>query len=139
MRTAIPLLSALLIAVTLSACVTPKKQKDLDSTLLAYEKVIRWAEWDAAYGFLAPDYLEENPVTRLDMDRLRLFKVSDYTIRSATPINDGDGLLQSVEVRMFNRQQATERVILDQQEWRFDEQSERWLLHSGLPDVTKRY
>jgi hypothetical protein len=139
MRIAISLSCALLCAFALAACTTPKKQKDLDSTLLAYEKIVRWAEWDSAYSFLDPDYLEEQPVTRLDMDRLRLFKVSDYTIRSATPINDGNGLLQTVEIRMFNKQQATERVILDQQEWQFDEESERWLLQSGLPDVTRRY
>lgn len=129
----------LLTVVLLSACTTPKKDKDLDTTLSGYEKVIRWAEWDAAYAFLAPDYLSENPVTRLDMERLRLFKVSNYTIRSATPINDGNGLLQTVEIRMFNRNRATEQVVIDQQEWRYEEDSERWLLHTGLPDVTKRY
>ena len=139
MKTFATLFFALLFAATLGACATPQKQKDLDATLMAYEKVIRWAEWDAAYGFLDPEYLAENPVTRLDMDRLRLFRVSNYTIRSATPINEGNGLLQTVEIRMFNRNQATERVVLDQQEWHFDEVAERWMLHSGLPDVTKRY
>lgn len=139
MKTLTGLCALLLCATLLSACTTPKKDKDLDTTLAGYEKVVRWAEWDAAYAFLAPEYLAENPVTRLDMDRLRLFRVSNYTIRSATPINDGDGLLQTVEIRLFNRTQATERVVMDQQEWRYNPENERWMLHTGLPDVTQRY
>jgi hypothetical protein len=101
--------------------------------------MVRWSQWDAAYAFLAREYLEENPVTRLDIDRLNLFRVSNYTIRSATPVNDDNGLLQVVEIRLFHKSQAVERVIIDQQDWRYDEDTQRWMLHSGLPDVTKRY
>lgn len=132
----VAILAALLL---LAGCVPPKKQKDLDNTLLKYEQMVRWSQWDAAYAFLAQEYLEEDPVTRLDIDRLNLFRVSNYSIRSATPVNDGNGLLQVVEIRMFHKGQATERVVIDQQDWRYDEETERWLLHSGLPDVTKRY
>ena len=46
---------------------------------------------------------------------------------------------QQVEIKMFNANQAVERTILDEQEWRYDKESKRWLLHSGLPDPTKRY
>lgn len=131
--------TALLAAVLLAGCYTPKKEQTLDDTLKQYESMVRWSEWDGATAFLAPEYLEENPITRLDLDRLRLFRVTAYTIRSATPIDDGDGFLQTVEIRMFNRNQAVERVIVDQQEWRYEEAGERWLLNSGLPDVTRRY
>ena len=40
---------------------------------------------------------------------------------------------------MFNKHQSIERVIIDEQEWRYNEDAERWMLHSGLPDPTKRY
>lgn len=133
------LLSLTLAALLLAGCQTPKREKSLDETLRQYENMVRWSEWDGATSFIAPEYLEEHPITRLDLDRLRLFRVTSYTIRSATPIDGGDGFLQAVEIRMFNRNQAVERSVLDQQEWRYDTESERWLLHSGLPDVTKRY
>ncbi len=126
-------------ALVLAACVPPKKQKDLDSRLLQYEQMVRWSQWDGAATFLSPEYLEENPITNLDMERLRLFRVTNYTIRSASPLGDGSEFTQVVEIRMFNRNQATEKVIIDQQLWRWEDDSEIWMLHSGLPNVLQRY
>lgn len=128
-----------LLALTalLTACPKTKEESDLSDTLLQYDTVIRWAQWDAAVDFIAPDYLEENPVTRLDLDRLRLFRVTQYTVRSAVPFDEGKGLIQVVEIKMFNKNQARERVIIDEQEWKYDEELERWQLHSGLPDPTQ--
>jgi hypothetical protein len=40
---------------------------------------------------------------------------------------------------MFNNRQSVERTIIDEQEWRYNELTKRWQLHSGLPDPTKRY
>jgi hypothetical protein len=39
---------------------------------------------------------------------------------------------------MFNKTQGVERTIIDEQEWRYNEEVKRWLLHSSLPDPTKR-
>lgn len=128
-----------LAAALLAGCIPPKKEKDLDNRLRQYEQMVRWSQWDAAITYISPEYLEENPVTNLDMERLRLFRVTNYTIRSAAPLGDGNEFAQVVEIRMFNRNQATERAIIDQQLWRWDEDSELWMLHSGLPDVLQRY
>lgn len=125
------------LAALLTACPKTKEETDLSDTLLRYDTIIRWAQWDAAVDFLAPEYLEETPVTRLDLDRLRLFKVTQYTVRSAVPVDEGDGLLQEVEIRMFNKNQARERSVIDNQYWKYDKERERWFLHSGLPDPTK--
>ncbi len=129
----------LFLALLLVACVPPKKQKDLDSRLLQYEQMVRWSQWDGAATFIAPEYLEEHPITNLDMERLRLFRVTSYTVRSAAPLGDGNDFSQVVELRMFNRNQATEKVLIDQQLWRYDEETEVWWLHSGLPNVLQRY
>jgi hypothetical protein len=125
------------LAALLTACPKTKQDKDLSDTLLQYDTVVRWAQWDAAVDFVAPDYLEEHPVTRLDLDRLRLFRVTQYSVRSAIPTNEGKGLIQVVEIKMFNKNQARERVVIDEQVWKYDEEVERWQLHSGLPDPTK--
>jgi len=45
--------------------------------------------------------------------------------------------LQEVEIRMFNKNQARERSVIDNQYWKYDKERERWFLHSGLPDPTK--
>jgi hypothetical protein len=127
------------LAALLSGCPQTKEEKGLSETLQQYETIIRWAQWDAATDFVSPEYLKDNPISRLDLDRLRLFKVTQYTVRSSAPINDGMGLIQVVEIRVFNKNQARERSIIDEQLWEYNETTERWQLHTGLPDPTKKY
>ena len=126
------------LAILLTGCPQTKEEKDLSETLQQYETIIRWAQWDAATDFVAPEYLVDKPITRLDLDRLRLFKVTQYNVRSSAPVDGGNGLLQVVEIRMFNKNQARERTIIDEQYWKYNELTERWQLHSGLPDPTQR-
>ncbi|MEE4294603.1 MAG: hypothetical protein V2I79_11625 [Xanthomonadales bacterium] len=138
-------LALLLITVTLalSACsgsqTTRQMEKSLGDTLKQYETIVRWSQWDAAVDFIAPEYLLENPISQLDMDRLRLFHVTTYTIRSAGRFDGGMTARQVVEIKMYNKRQGVERSYTDNQEWRYDEESKRWRLHSGLPDPTQRY
>ena len=137
MKLILRMLVILGLATLLTACPKTKVESDLSDTLLKYDTVVRWAQWDAAVDFVSPDYLEEHPVTRLDLDRLRLFRVTQYTVRSAVNVDEGKGLVQEVEIKMFNKNQARERTVHDQQYWKYDEVRERWLLHSGLPDPTQ--
>lgn len=127
----------LLVAVLLAGCPQTKEEKDLSETLLQYETLVRWAQWDAASNFVAPEYLEENPITNLDLERLRLFRVTQYQVRSSAPVDEGSGLLQTVEIRMYNKNQARERSIIDEQYWKYNPETRRWLLHSDLPDPTQ--
>jgi hypothetical protein len=126
------------IATLLVACPETKEDKDLSETLEQYEIIVRWAQWDAAVDFVSLEYQQENPITRLDLDRLRLFRVTQYIVRSAVPFDEGNGLMQVVEIRMFNKNQARERSIIDEQIWKYNADTERWQLHSGLPDPTQK-
>ncbi len=126
-----------LIALLAGACATSNQGRSLDLTLTQYEKLVRWSEWDLTVEYLAPEYLEENPVRPLDLDRLRLFRVTQYNIRSSLPYDEGNGFRQTVQIGLFNRNRAVERTIIDRQDWRYDAEKERWYLHSGLPDVTR--
>ena len=126
------------IATLLVACPKTKEDKDLSETLEQYEIIVRWAQWDAAVDFVALEYQQENPITRLELDRLRLFRVTQYIVRSAVPFDEGNGLMQVVEIRMFNKNQARERSIIDEQTWKYNADTERWELHSGLPDPTQK-
>ena len=138
MKTHMRTLVMLGLATLLSGCPQTKEQKGLTETLQQYETIVRWAQWDAAVDFVAPEYLEEHPIKRLELDRLRLFRVTQYVVRSSAPVEGGDGLLQSVEIRMFNKNQAKERTVIDEQYWKYNDQTERWQLHSGLPDPTQK-
>ncbi len=126
------------LAGLLLGCPQTKQESNLSETLKQYETIIRWAQWDAAVNFVSSEYLEEHPITRLEMDRLRLFRVTRYILRSSTPVDDGMGLTQVVELHIFNKNQARERIIIDNQYWKYNEDRQRWLLHSGLPDPTQR-
>jgi hypothetical protein len=137
-RSLLPLAIVLIAALVTGGCAGKSKQSTaLDDTLRQYEQMVRWSQWDAAVDFIAADYLESNPISRLDMDRLRLFRITQYVVRSSMPFDEGTGLRQSVELRLFNRNRAVERMLIDQQEWRYNQARERWFLHSGLPDVTQ--
>ena len=132
-------LLATLFVFAITACGGNQVEESRSETFKQYETIVRWSQWDAAADFIAPEYLAEHPITRLDMDRLRLFRVTAYTIRSTGIYDEGMTARQVVEIRMFNKNQGVERTIIDEQEWRYSEQAKRWLLHSGLPDPTKRY
>ena len=135
-------LLAIIITAAVAGCETNSKRqidKALSETLKQYETIIRWSQWDAAADFISPEYVAENPITRLDMDRLRLFRVTSYTLRSTGIYDEGMTARQVVEIKMFNNHQGRERAIIDEQEWRWNETARRWQLHSGLPDPTKRY
>lgn len=127
----------LLAALLLAGCPQTKDHKSLSDTLKEYETFVRWAQWDAASNFIAVEYQQEHPITRLDLERLRLFRVTQYVVRSSTPVDGGDGLLQMVEIRMFNKNQARERTITDEQYWKYNPDNKRWFLHSPLPDPTQ--
>lgn len=133
--------SAVLFAfITLSGCVTDTGiDKSRGEALQQYAEMVRWNEWDGAVNFIAPEYLEENPVTRLELDRLRLFRVTGYTVRSTQLYDEGRTVTQVVDISLFLKSKAVERVITDQQVWRYDEEVQGWFLHSGLPDPTQRY
>ena len=137
MKLILQTLLALGMATLLSGCPQTKEEKGLSETLLQYETIVRWAQWDAATDFVSPEYLAEHPVSRLDLDRLRLFRVTQYLVRSSAPVDDGKGLLQVVEIKMFNKNQARERTVINEQYWKYNELTERWQLHSGLPDPTQ--
>jgi hypothetical protein len=135
----LPGLMLILTAFMLAGCPSNQADKSRGETFKQYETIIRWSQWDAAADFIAPEYLAEHPISRLDMDRLRLFRVTAYTVRSTGVYDEGMTARQVVEIRMFNANQAVERTIIDEQEWRYHENVKRWLLHSGLPDPTRRY
>ena len=132
------ILLMLALTLLLLGCPKTKEEKGLTETLEQYEIIVRWAQWDAASDFISTEYKEVHPITRLDMDRLRLFKVTQYLIRSSVPFDEGNSLAQVVEIRMFNKNQARERTIVDEQLWKYNPDTERWKLHSGLPNPTQK-
>jgi len=127
-----------LAALMLAGC--PQKREDLlrEETTRRYEAVMRWNEFDALVDFMHPDWLAENPVSSLDIERLHQFNVSEYRVRQVMSQPDGSGFDRIVQLRLYHLHSARERVVEYVESWRWDDERKRWMLHSGLPDPTLR-
>lgn len=127
------------MVVLLSACgALDDKDKQRTETMDRYEAVVRWNQFDSLIDFMHPDWLAENPVTSLEVERLHQFRVSQYTVRQVLSV-PGGGVDRLVQLRMYNKHTAREKVVEYAESWRWDDERGRWMLHSGLPDVTGRF
>ena len=73
-------------------------------------------------------------MTDAERERYRQFQVSGYEVKSAREPAEGE-YEQVVEIRVVNRHTQVEKIITDRQRWRWDPESKRWWLASGLPDL----
>lgn len=136
-RTTIIVLIAML--GLLSACSTLEDKDRLRTeTLERFEAVLRWNQFDSLVDFMHPNWLAEHPVTSLEIERLHQFRVSQYNLRQVLAAPDG-GVDRLVQLRLYNKHTARERVVEYSESWRWDDERGRWMLHSGLPDVTGRF
>ena len=131
------LLAALLLA-GLAACAGNQIQRVGSETMDNWESLVRWSQFDALVDFIHPDYLQANPVTPLDVDRLHQFRVTEYRVRQILADPDGEGLERQVRLRLYHVHSARERVVDYREIWRYDQERKAWLLHTGLPDPRQR-
>ncbi len=132
-------LSMIAVLVLLAGCGASKQDLAQTETLQRYEAVMRWSQFDSLVDFIHPDWLADNTITSLDVERLHQFQVSQYRVVQVLGLEDAEGMDRLVRLRMIHRHSASERVVDYVESWRWDEERERWMLHSGLPDVTSRF
>ncbi len=127
-------LVAVLMLLGLAACGGNQVQRVGVETMDNWETLVRWSQFDALLDYIHPDFLEENPITQLDVDRLHQFRVTQYRVRQIVAAPDGLSVDRMVRIRMFHVHSSQERVVDHLEVWRYDEERRAWLLHSGLPD-----
>jgi hypothetical protein len=133
----IPLI--LLTLALLPGCATGPSNQEQRERFQAWENVVRWSEHkDALLDFIDPEWLADNPIPVLDIDRLEQFRVTEYRVRQVVANPNGLEVERLVQLRLYHIHTARERVIDHREVWRYDEESEIWLLHSGIPDP-RRY
>ncbi len=132
------LLLLFVIVLMLAACGGTSSVRERQETMDAWENRVRWSAFDTLIDFIHPDWLEENPVTELDLDRLNQFRVTEYRVRAVLAHPDGNGLDRRAQIRLINIHNQRERSIDHQEIWRYDEDRKRWLMHSGLPDPRRQ-
>jgi hypothetical protein len=126
----------LVLTLLLAACAGQRADQQRTETLDRFEALVRWSQFDSIPDFMHPEYREEHPVRSIDLERLNQFRVSQYQVKQVMMIGDDAGVDRLVELRLYNRHTARERVVEYVESWRWDGERERWMLHSGLPDVT---
>jgi len=126
-------------AMLLVGCVAnSQRDNEREETLQRYEAIVRWGQFDSIIDFMHPDWLEENPVRSVDLERLHQFRVSQYQVRQVTNLPDDSGLDRLVELRLYNIHTAQERAVRYMESWRWDAERKRYFLHSPLPDPSRR-
>lgn len=123
----------LALVLLLAACGS-KRNNDLQSSLYAYQSLIRWGDFQQAAGMVDPDFLAKHPMSRLDWERFQQVQVSGYRASDPVPVNETEVQVVA-EIEFVNIHTQSPRSIVDRQLWRFDATSKRWLLTTGLPDL----
>jgi len=132
---------SMLALATLSllvACAGQQQRDEREEVLRNFEAQLRYGgNFESLINYMHPEYLQDNPISSAELSRLNLFQVSGYRARSVVVGDDGNSLNQVVELKLYHRQTARERTIIYPQLWLLDDKSDRWMLHSGLPDVSR--
>src|SRR5512141_2341031 len=116
-----------------SAMSTQSESRALETTLVAYANAVRWGDFEQALAFVDKATLKEHPLSAIDMERYKQVKVAAYTERPPVPAGPHE-VRQIVQISLVNINTQTERSIVDNQLWRYDEPTKHWHLISGLRD-----
>ena len=132
----IPSTMFLVLCAGCSTMTTQSESRALETTLVAYANAVRWGDFEQALAFVDKETLKEHPLSSVDMERYKQMKVAAYTERPPVPAGLHE-VRQIVQISLVNINTQTERSIVDNQLWRYDEKSKHWHLISGLPDITQ--
>lgn len=127
----------LLALALLAGCPSGSEKKRLEETLYHYATAVRWGDVEQIMAFHDPAELVKSPPEPLELDRWRQLRVTGYRARGTEPQPDGS-IVQFAEIEFVNRHTLTTSALLDREHWRFDKESKRWWLVSGLPDLEQR-
>lgn len=133
MQLAVLLLLGLAVGVQAGGLSRSQRNK-LTATQEAYVAAVRWSDFEAAEGFIDPDYLQAHPLTDLQRERYKQVQVAAYRERSNGVAADGS-IERRIEMSVINRNTLAERTVMVAERWRWDEQAKRWWQAQGLPDL----
>ncbi|MCU7905828.1 MAG: asparagine synthetase [Candidatus Thiodiazotropha sp. (ex Epidulcina cf. delphinae)] len=116
----------------LTACQTlgeHQRAESLQDILRRYEAAIRWSSGRQARNFLPLELAKTEITPPVQRD----VKVTHYeVVQGPTMLGDMRAVQTAVIQYVFQDSQIV-REIMDQQEWRYDEEAEIWHLYSQVP------
>ena len=103
----------------------------LESTSKAYDKAMRWGEYQLASSFIKT---QETDGQSLDLKKLENIKITSYKPIEKNTSEDKLQAHQTVEIKYYNTDYLIEKTLIDKQLWEYDEEQKAWYLQSALPD-----
>ena len=101
----------------------------LDNTMFAYERALRWGDYDVAYS---AHINEKGPLTAEQRKNLKRFRLTAYKVTQSKFVDEKHAT-QLVELRYYNEENVRERTINLNVEWEFDDVGNRWQITSPFP------
>jgi hypothetical protein len=109
---------------------TGEKMSQFDETSRAYIRAIRWGDYEGAYTFKK---LTDREVVLPDFEDYRSVKVTNYKVKQTIISEDQSTIIQIIDFQYYRLTDVTVKTLIDRQKWEYDEEQERWFLHSDLP------
>jgi hypothetical protein len=116
------------LSLMLTACSHDYQLMKRSEQLNGYRSTIGWSQFKKSLNFHA-----HPPSPLPDWDALENIKVTAYEPLSEEMQADGKLMLQTVRIRYVHLDKMVEKAITDEQRWRYDDDKDRWLLETGLP------
>lgn len=117
------------LAFALYGCISDPKMVDLEDTLRAYDRAVRWSNYQMIPAFRPKDKAHE----MLAFDKLKSIRVTAYAQRQFRVSDTGTEADQIVEIRYYDDNVARENVEIDRQKWKYDDDLNHWVIVSDLP------
>jgi hypothetical protein len=125
-----PWLFIVSLCFALYGCIADPKMVDLDDTLRAYDRAVRWSSYQMIPSFRKKEKASSEV---LAYDRLKSVRVTGYSRKQFRVSDTGTEVDQVVEIRYYDENVAREKVEIDTQKWTYDSDLDRWVLVSDLP------
>jgi hypothetical protein len=123
-----------LLALLIAGCASGPglvRQTKFGRTARAYEKAIRWSDFETAKMFLKHTDKEKKPP---DKNKLKLIKVIEYEVKETALLKGQSRVLQVAEIQYYRDDSIVVKAVTDHQLWEYDATLKNWYLLSGLPD-----
>lgn len=117
-----------MFSLLFSCAMSPDPMQSLDSSIMSYERAIRWGEFTRAKSF------HKNRPTLSDLERRRLkfYRVTGYSVlQNNTPDQYNSHLL--VEIKYIKNDQQVIKTFTVKQHWERDKEGTVWYLTSSFP------
>lgn len=122
----------LVLLLLLGACAAPSDEMKLfDRTIFAYEKALRWQDYDFVISIHKSEHATLTPEKR---KTLKQYRVTGYNVVYTKMEADEQHATQVIELKYYNDTYNVVRDLTIQNDWEFNVAEQRWYLTNPLPD-----